>query len=304
MRPVYMFAGIAPAILALSMAGCGGSRQAAWETAEASAEAGTAEGQSRFQSLVEEAENAWEKRDDEQQLRTAIEKYERAVEIDSSKHEAWTALARAHYFLADCHLRFDDTRQDAMLGTFEDSTEAAEQALIQISPEFREKMQAGAKMEDTVGLLDERAVGPLYWRSSALGKWASEKGFATLLSYKDEIREVMTHVLELNPTFYFGGPHRYFGAFYARAPSFAGGDLDRSKDHFEKSLQMEPNYFATHTLYAADWAVKAQDREAFDEHIEYVLTNDPDALPPVAPENRCEQKKAEELKEKAFELFE
>ncbi|MFW6067676.1 MAG: TRAP transporter TatT component family protein [Myxococcota bacterium] len=304
MRRLYEFLGFAASVAVVAAAGCASSREAAWETTEAGTEAKTAEAQSQIEQLASDAEAAWEQRDDQQQLRTAIEKWEQAVEIDPSKYELWTSLARARYFLADCHLRFDEAQADAMMTVYEDSTKAAEQALMQVSPAFREKMQGGARMEDAVSLLDARAVGALYWRSSALGKWASEKGFATLLSYKDEIRKVMTHVLELDPTFYFGGPHRYFGAFYARAPGFAGGDLDRSKRHFEKSLEMEPNYFATRVLYAEDWAVKAQDRQVFDEQLEYVLDGDPESLPPVAPENRCEQKKAERLQEKAFELFE
>lgn len=304
MSRLYLSLGFAPVILSLSLAGCGSSREAAWETAEVSAQSQTEEAQGQFQTLSQEAKAAWAQRDDEAQVRAAIQKWEQALQVDPGKPEAWTALSRAYYFLADCHLRFEENPGDAMLETYEKSTQAAEQALMQQSPQFREKMQAGERIENAVSLLDAQSVPALYWRSSALGKWASQKGFATLLSYKDEIRAVMTHVLELNPTFYFGGPHRYFGVFYARAPSFAGGDLERSKDHFEKSLQMEPNYFATHVLYAQDWAVKAQDRAAFDKHLDYVLTHDPESLPPVAPENRCEQRKAKDLKEKAFEMFE
>jgi tetratricopeptide (TPR) repeat protein len=289
---------------AVTAAGCASSRQASWEAAEASAEAQTPEAQSRRQALVEEAEALWEERDDADKLRQAIEKWEQALEVDPSQDATWADLSRGYYFLADCHLLFDDEQKDQMMEVYEKSTQAAEQGLMQQSPEFRKRMQAGARMEEAVTVLKKEAVPALYWRSAALGKWAAAKGFATLLSYKDEVRAVMTHVLELDRTYYFGGPDRYFGAFFARAPSFAGGDLDRSKAHFEASLQQEPNYFATRVLYAEDYGVKAQDRAVFDQQLDYVLNTDPEVLPPVAPENRCEQRKAEKAKAKAGEVFE
>jgi len=87
-----------------------------------------------------------------------------------------------------------------------------------LSSDFAQRMQAGTRIEEAVSILDRTAVPALYWRSANLGKWAAAQGFATLLSYKDEIRAVMTRCLELDANYFFAGPHRYFGAFYARAP--------------------------------------------------------------------------------------
>lgn len=290
--------------LAPALPGCATTRQTGWQAAEATAEAESPEAQTRRQQLVEEAEERWNQRDDRQALEQAIERWEQALEIDPGRYETWTDLARAYYFLADCHVQFEDDATEEMKDAYEESTQAAEQALIQLSPEFSERMQGGERMEDAVTVLGEDAVAALYWRSSALGKWASAEGFATLLSYKDEVRAVMSHIHQLDREFYFGGPDRYFGAFFARAPSFAGGDLDRSKAHFDASLQIEPNYFATRVLYAEDYGVKAQERELFDQQLEYVLETDPEILPEVAPENRCEQRKAQRALDKADEVFE
>ena len=72
---------------------------------------------------------------------------------------------------------------------------------------------------------------------------AVARGFATILSYKDEIRAIMARCLELDAAYFHSGPHRYFGAFYARVPAFAGGDLERSREHFDTALSVDPNYF-------------------------------------------------------------
>ena len=80
--------------------------------------------------------------------------------------------------------------------------------------------------------------------------------------------------------------------------------MAKSREHFDKSVAKQPNYFGTHVLMAEDLAVKAQDRKLFDEHIDYVLKGDPASIADLAPENRIEQKKAELLKKQADDLFE
>ncbi|MGE3636598.1 MAG: TRAP transporter TatT component family protein, partial [Sandaracinaceae bacterium] len=134
--------------------------------------------------------------------------------------------------------------------------------------------------------------------------WARLDGFATVLSYKDEIRAVMTRCMELDRYYFFAGPDRYFGAFFAIAPSYAGGDLDRSQQHFDESIRRAPAYVGTHVLYAENLSVKRQDRASFVEHLQMAIDADPEALPEAAPENRIEQRLARELLEQADELFE
>ena len=293
-------------LLMLMLAACGGGREAAWDTtSNDEAQEGTQVSTEERQTVLEQANEAWAGRDEEANVRRAIELYTQATQADRSDYDAWVMLSRSQYFLADCHLRFDESKQEEFLQSFEQGTRAAENALIANNSDFAERMRAGTRIEEALDVLDASAVPALYWRASNLGKWASADGFATLLSYKDEIRAVMGACLELDQEYYYYGPDRYFGVFYGRAPSFAGGDTDRSREHFETSLREHPNYFATHVLMAQDYAVKAQDRATFDEHINFVLQGDPEAGgPEIAPESRCEVRKARLLQEEADSLFE
>lgn len=293
--------------LALST-GCGG-RTAAWEEttpAKQDAKAAPASAAETLQQTKDAAEAAWLERDSEAKLREAISLWEKVLESEPKNVEVWGKLARAVYFLADGHIRFhgSDSSEEEMLATFEKSVTAAERGLLALSEPFAAQMREGAKIEEAAKTLDKAGVPLLYWRASSLGKWASAKGFATLLSHKDEIRDIMQVCLDKDPEYFYRGPNRYFGVFYARAPSFAGGDLAKSKENFDKSLAAHPNYFGSHTLMAEDLAVKAQDRKMFDEHLEYVLKGDPNSIPEIGPENRVEQRKAELLKKRAPDLFE
>jgi hypothetical protein len=292
--------------LVLALGACGGSREAAWEDDTTANNQDTpAVSQEEAQSALEQADAAWAERDDTARLQEAIDGYTAVTQSNPDDYDTWVKLSRAHYFMADCHHRFDEAKAEDMMSSFQSGTQAAERGLMSLSPEFKERMQAGSRVDQALEVLGESAVPALYWRASNLGKWASADSFATLLSYKDEIRAVMAHCLENDRDYFHWGPDRYFGVFFGRAPSFAGGDLERSKQHFEASLSREPNYFGTHVLMAQDYAVKAQDRAVFDEHIDFVLNGDPMAAgPELGPENRCEVRKAQRLQEQAPTLFE
>lgn len=123
------------------------------------------------------------------------------------------------------------------------------------------------------------------------------------LFYKDRIFAVMEHVLNLDETFFYGAPHRYFGAFYAKAPAFAGGDMAKAKEHFDKSLAIDERYLGTKVLYAEYYATKADDKEMFTTLLNDVISADPAIIPEVQPENVVEQEKAKALLAAADDMF-
>src|SRR5690606_6268268 len=121
-------------------------------------------------------------------------------------------------------------------------------------------------------------------------------GFGVLVGQKDNIKATMTRALELDPNFYHGGPHRYFGAFYAVAPGFAGGDPEKSKEHYNKSLEIAPYFLGTKVLMAENLATRLDDEEMFDRLLKEVIEADITAAPPeIHPEMKIEQEKAREL---------
>src|SRR5690606_6905038 len=101
------------------------------------------------------------------------------------------------------------------------------------------------KYHEAIGIVGIEGLPAMYWYATALGKWARASGFGVLVGQKDNIKATMTRALELDEAYYHGGPHRYFGAFYAIAPGFAGGDDAKSKTHFEKSLEIAPYFLGT-----------------------------------------------------------
>lgn len=293
---------VAPLCMAALVVGCGETRESAWETTEAAGAVDDAS-KARVADLLNQANAAWDKRADPVQAKAAVDALKAATTIDPGNAEALSNLSHAIYFYADCHLRFDESDPQGYKDTHEEGTRYAEKALAALSPAFASKMAAGELIEDAISVLDRSAVPALYWRSSNLGRWATLESFATLLSYKDEVRAIMEFCLAQNPQYWYQGPDRYFGVFYAKAPGFSGGDMKKSAEHFNISMEAHPDYWGTRVLMAEEWAIKEDNRPLFEELLNYVLQGDPNVIPYIKPENMCEQRKAKKLMAEADDYF-
>jgi hypothetical protein len=109
-------------------------------------------------------------------------------------------------------------------------------------------------------------------------------------------------VEDLEPDYFHASVPRYWGGFYAVAPSVAGGDLKKSKKKFEEAIKKAPEYLGTRVLYAELYCVKAEDKKEFKKQLEYVLAQKQSVLE-LTPENRLEKRKAEMLMLKIKDLF-
>lgn len=295
---VLALALLMPLGLALgSSVGCAG-RKAAWKDGDGG-DKGAAAG-TETSALIAKGDEHWAKRTDPAAIRAAVAEWEKAAAVEPTNMALLVRLTRGYYFLADGYLRGNEKEY---LEIMDKAVKWGEKAMIAASPEFGAKMRDGGKIPEAVKLVPKEGVPAMYWYASALGKWAKMKGFAVLLGQKDNVKATMDRCLELEPTFFYGGPHRYFGAFYAVAPAFAGGDLEKSKVHFNKSLEIAPSYVGTKVLWAAELSTKQQDEDTFETLLGEVLAAPDDAIPELTPEIIVEKGKAKELLAEQGELF-
>jgi hypothetical protein len=287
-------------VLALALLmpiGCAG-RKAVWKDGEG--DQGGPAASTDVAALVAKGDESWAKRTDPAAIRAALVEWEKAAALAPKDMDLLVRITRGYYFLADGYLRASEKEY---LEVMDKAVKWGEKAMIAASPEFEAKMRDGGKIPDAVKLVPKQGVPAMYWYASALGKWAKMKGFAVLLGQKDNVKATMDRCLELDANFFYGGPHRYFGAFYAVAPAFAGGDLEKSKVHFNKSLEIAPAYVGTKVLWAAELSTKQQDEETFEVLLNEVLAAPDDAIPELTPEIIVEKGKAKELLAQQGDLF-
>lgn len=305
---------IAVILVSLSLSACAAKRESSIKDAE---ELTKATEQGEFSQTLAEAQQYWEGRGDQNNLKKSIDLMERAVKMpasDMSEEErtaklidTYVMLSRGYYLMADSHIRLaaaeDGDNDEEMMRIFDLGVGAAEKAFSLADPTFAKTVKEDRKKwQEAVGKADAKALPALYWYSTNLGKWALLEGIATILARKDDIKATMEWALENDPNYFHGAPYRYFGVYHTKVP-IGGGDPPKSKEAFEKSLAIAPNYLATKVLMAESYAVLAGENELFEKLLNEVVAADPMAVPEIGPENKLEQMKAKKLLEKKDDLF-
>jgi hypothetical protein len=248
---------------------------------------------------IKSAQEFWKKRDQRDQLESAIKEWERLSQsITGEQVEFYTKLAQAYYLLGDAH----EENVALKKSYFEKGAMYGEKAMATNSS-FGKKIQQGESIEKNLNLLDRREIGAMYWTAANLGKWSKASGIIEQLKYKSQIKALIERVEKVDEKFFYSAPSRYWGAFYALAPSFAGGDLNKSKKAFDKSIEAAPHYLGTKVLMADTYFMKKNDKESFVKTLQEVLATPDNQDPAIEPENKLEKKKAQKLLEQKDQIF-
>ncbi|MFC1564119.1 TRAP transporter TatT component family protein [candidate division KSB1 bacterium] len=160
------------------------------------------------------------------------------------------------------------------------------------------------EFESAVMRLNERDLPLIFWTANA---WA---GYINLnrtntdaLADQAYVDALMQKVLDLDETYFHGSAHMYFGIVYGER-GMAGGDLEKSREHFEKCFRITNNNFLlSYVMYAKYYAINAFDEAVFVEALNRVLNTPSDVLPGIQLLNEIAKKKAEILLRNKDEYF-
>jgi tetratricopeptide (TPR) repeat protein len=303
---------IACLVAVVLASGCSASRKSAFEDDKGATQSKV---KGDFLTALEQAESHWQERKDQKELEKAISLWEKAIQMEApglsdeektdKQAEAYERLARSYYFLADSHIRLqgddEEANEEEMMRTYEKGVTAAENAIKLRDPNFSAKLAQGESWQDHVKQADEAAIPGLYWYATNLGKWALLEGIATILARKDDIKATMEFICDKNEKFYYGACHRYFAVYWTKVPF--SKDAEKAKKHFDKTLEIAPDYFATKVLMAENYAVLADKRKLYDKLVAEVIETPVDAVPEITPENFYEKEKARRLQKTASDRF-
>ena len=279
--------------LMLLLAACGknpGSYTTATET----------EGATADEQLMSEADGLWEDRADEGKLQDALAKYEAIVAADPTNRKALIRLTRGWYFWGDAFSDDKDTKVERWTRSIEWGKRC-----IALNSEVADQINQGAKEKDAIQSAQRPDAGCIYWTATALGKWGKIQSLSKTLKHLPTVKAYVAKVEELDPSYYHYGPARYWAAYYAALPSFAGQDMDKSAEYFEAAIEAAPYYLPTRVLRAEYLAVGVQDANMFAQDLHHVLNADPNDKPEagITAENVRELNKARGLWERRNELF-
>jgi hypothetical protein len=159
--------------------------------------------------------------------------------------------------------------------------------------------------ERQVGQMTRSDMPYVFWSASCWGNWiGAHSNSIAALAELPRVEVLMKRALTLDEAYYYGGPHIFMGVLYASRPQVAGGNLDRSKEHFLKAIEIgQGKFLMAHVYYADHYARKAFDRELFVATLKTVLDTPADTVPELTLLNTVARNKAEALLGKTDEYF-
>ncbi|HTY07988.1 MAG TPA: TRAP transporter TatT component family protein [Candidatus Edwardsbacteria bacterium] len=238
----------------------------------------------------DQAKPLWDNHGDRTSLMSAIDIYAKAYETAPSYALA-ERLAYAYYFLADAFEQGDQKARDYHTG-YEWGIKA-----LCFDPGFKQRfVDQKQGMGDAIKGVPKEFEGAIFWTATCIGKWGKMQGIFKVMSTSKQARKMVEYLYGLDKTYYYGGPARWLGAYYAIAPGIAGGDMEKSAKYYGEALTIAPQYFATKVLMAENYYAKLKDRVNYDKMLDDVINGSLKALPEVAIEQRVEQGKALRMK--------
>ena len=154
-------------------------------------------------------------------------------------------------------------------------------------------------------LLADEEVPAVFWTAFGWGGYVNITR-TDLAAFADlpKVTAMMNFVSEREPGFYYGGAYLFLGAIEGTTPPMLGGKPDRSKEYFEKALEINKGKFLlTYIYYAQTYAVQVQDQELFEKCLTIVEEAPGDILPEARLPNAVAKNKARLLRAKIGELF-
>lgn len=158
---------------------------------------------------------------------------------------------------------------------------------------------------DAAARLDKPAVPALFWTASCLGKWIDlNRDNVADIAGLGNAAALMERVLELDETFYYGGPNLFFGAYYGGRSPLLGGDFARSEQHFRRAAEINGDKLLLVDLLKAEYLYRQQlDRDAFLRTLNAILTAPANLYPELALINGIAKQRASNLLQHADDWF-
>jgi len=148
-------------------------------------------------------------------------------------------------------------------------------------------------------------VSSLFWAGSGWASWIKlQNGAPAALADLPKVERIMQRVLELNETYYYGAAHIFLGYYYGSRPEILGGDMEKSRRHFERALQIsERNYLMAQVTYAESYARQTFNRELFKDLLTEVLNHPQASDSDLSTSNQLARNRARQLLAQIDDFF-
>jgi len=151
----------------------------------------------------------------------------------------------------------------------------------------------------------EADVPALFWATMPLGSAINVgRDDVQLIAEIPKVRKTMERLVELDETYYNGGPHLVLGSLFGGVGPMLGGNPKRARQHFERALKLTKRRFLlVQEMYARTLAVQLQDAKLFRRLLAEVQKADLAAFPAQMLANVAAKRRARRTLKRIDELF-
>ncbi len=144
--------------------------------------------------------------------------------------------------------------------------------------------------------VNENSLEANFWLAVNYGSFGTEKGIMKSLELIKPIKKCAEKVLEIDESYFYGGPWRVLGRLYHKAPGFpfSVGDTKKGIECLEKALELGPKFYLNH-LFIAEAYQSNSNKQKAKEHLEWIIN---------APLNKNHEKEDELYKNDAKKMLE
>lgn len=212
----------------------------------------------------------WEAREDLGTAERAIEAYRAILQKRADDGEALLRLSRLHYWIGQ---NLESTSREKALAHYGMGREYGQSA-------------AKAAPDDPGGYFFEAAN--LARENNLKGTFSNLFGIGT-------VRKLNEKAASLAPDYFYGGPDRFFCAYYTKLPGLFGGDRDKAIEHGRRAVESFPDY-AGNRYFLAEAYRKAGMTDLARKELAAAAALPDDAHPDAVPEQRMEKRRAAALR--------
>ncbi|MGR3220151.1 MAG: TRAP transporter TatT component family protein [Candidatus Anammoxibacter sp.] len=153
------------------------------------------------------------------------------------------------------------------------------------------------ELEKALKRFKKSDVPALFWTANAWGNLINvSRDSPSALADMGKVELIMKRSVELDESFYYGGGHTFFAAFYGGRSEMFGGSPDKARKHFDRFVQLSDEKFLLgYVLYAQYYAVQMQDSILFRELLDKVLETPGNILPEQRLVNEIAKVKAKRM---------
>ncbi|MGB7970622.1 MAG: TRAP transporter TatT component family protein [Candidatus Deferrimicrobiaceae bacterium] len=224
---------------------------------------------SRSTELDTKAELLWNEREDPGKAAEAIAAYEDLLKEKPDDYGVLLRLSRLHYWVGQ----------------------------ILESPNARKALEHYARGREYGKKASAAAPGKpggYFFEAANLARQNNLKGTFSNLFGISTVSKLNEKTASLDPEYYYGGPDRFFCAYYTKLPGLLGGSATKAIEFGKRAVEAFPNY-AGNRYFLAEAYVKDGKNDLARKELEAAVVLPDDEFPDVVPEQRMEKKRAEEL---------